>query len=273
MGHNGQRHFARIVVLVVGLVAAGTALADNPDTRTKLIGVRIADQNDLSALAEMGLDIWEAKDGRAVVFVSDEEIASVERGGYDVAIISENAYELIAGPSLDDISIAEGPPAVYHSYAEVVAGLHALQSSGVAHVSSIGSSVEGREIWAVKISDNPDLDEDEAELLFTGCHHAREWISVEVPYRLALHLVANYGSDPEITRLVDNSEIWIVPIVNADGFEYSRTTDRLWRKNRRDNGDGTFGVDLSRNYGYMWGLPGSGGDTSSPNYRGTHPFS
>jgi parallel beta-helix repeat protein len=140
-------------------------------------------------------------------------------------------------------------------------------------VSSIGSSVEGREIWAVKISDNPDLDEDEAEILFVGCHHAREWIAVEVPYRLAQHLVSNYGSDPEITHLVDNSEIWIVPIVNPDGLEYSRTADRLWRKNRRDNGDGTFGVDLSRNYSVAWGLPGSSSDTSDPLYRGPHAFS
>lgn len=273
MGRSGRRHLTQIVILIVGLVAGATALADNPNAGTKLVAVPLADQNDLRTLVEMGLDIWEARDGRAVILVTDEEMASVEQWGFDVEILSEDAYELLAGPGPDDIFITEEPSVRYHSYAEVVAGLHTLVSSGVAQVSSIGSSVEGREIWAVKISDNPDLDEDEAEMLFVGCHHAREWVAVEVPYLLAQHLVGNYGTDSEITRLVDNSEIWIVPIVNPDGFEYSRTTDRLWRKNRRDNGDGTFGVDPSRNYGYMWGLPGSSGDTSDPLYRGPHAFS
>ena len=62
-------------------------------------------------------------------------------------------------------------------------------------------------------------------------------------------------------------------MLNPDGHEYSRTTNRLWRKNRRDNGDGTFGVDINRNYGYMWGGLGSSGDTSSNVYRGPYTFS
>ena len=144
----------------------------------------------------------------------------------------------------------------------------------MAHVESIGSTIEGRDIVAIKISDHPEIDEDdEPELLFVGCHHAREWIAAEVPFFLARHLAGNYEADEKVARWVNACEIWIVPVVNPDGLEYSRTADRLWRKNRRDNGDGTFGVDLSRNYGRFWGLEGSVPDTSSPNYLGTQPFS
>jgi len=163
----------------------------------------------------------------------------------------------------------------YHSYSEIESGLRSLESSGIAKVESIGLSVEGRQIWAIKISDEPSVDDqDEPDVLFVGLHHAREWISAEVPYYLAVNLVQNYDSDSTLKALIDNSEIWIVPVVNPDGLEYSRTYDRDWRKNRRDNGDGTFGVDLNRNYGYMWGLDsGSSGVTSAPDYRGPYAFS
>jgi len=125
----------------------------------------------------------------------------------------------------------------------------------------------------VRISDNPSEDEKEPGALFLGCHHAREWISVEVPLYIAQYLADNYDIDAEIKHLVDNCEIWIVPVVNPDGYEYSRTRDRQWRKNRRDNGDGTFGVDLNRNYSYMWGGPDASPSTSSITYRGPYAFS
>ncbi|MHC4586323.1 MAG: M14 family zinc carboxypeptidase, partial [Planctomycetota bacterium] len=93
------------------------------------------------------------------------------------------------------------------------------------------------------------------------------------PLYIAQYLANNYNSDAEVKHLVDNCEIWIVPVVNPDGYEFSRTTNRLWRSNRRDNGDGTFGVNLNRNYDYMWGGAGSSGNTSNTNYRGPSAFS
>jgi hypothetical protein len=163
----------------------------------------------------------------------------------------------------------------YHTYAELNDELHRLANEHpqIAQVSSIGKSVEGRDLWAIKISDNVAQDEPEAEVVFLGGHHAREWIAVDVPFLIAERLVTQYGQDTSITRLLNQSEIWIVPMVNPDGHQYAVTSDRLWRKNRRNNGDGTFGVDLNRNYSYEWGGPGSSGDTYSEIYRGPEAFS
>lgn len=164
---------------------------------------------------------------------------------------------------------------LFHTYAEVEAELQALAARypALARVSSIGKSVEGRELWAIKISDNAGSSEGEPVVALLGGHHAREWIAVDVPLLIARHLLDHYASDAAIQELVDAAEIWIVPLVNPDGHHYSVMTDRLWRKNRRDNGDGTFGVDLNRNYEYMWGGPGSSGSTYSEIYRGPSPFS
>ncbi|MFQ5769736.1 MAG: M14 family metallopeptidase [bacterium] len=170
-----------------------------------------------------------------------------------------------------------GPPdaGLYHTYDEVQKELQDLENAfpDIAKVFDLGESIEKRKIWALKISDNVAQEEEEPEILFMGCHHAREWISVDVPFLLAKYLVANYSASSTVKDYVDNGEIWIIPMVNPDGHQYSVTSNRLWRKNRRDNGDGSFGVDLNRNYSFQWGGPGSSGDTFSEIYRGTAPFS
>ena len=172
---------------------------------------------------------------------------------------------------------APGPPdaGLYHTYAELQAELPALAARfpGLAKVSVVGKSVEQRDILGIKISDNVDAEEAEPSVLFVGGHHAREWISVDVPFLLAEYLLENYQSNVRVKSLVDNGEIWIIPLLNPDGHQYSVTTNRLWRKNRANNGDGSFGVDLNRNYSYQWGGPGSSGDTFSETYRGPRAFS
>jgi carboxypeptidase T len=149
----------------------------------------------------------------------------------------------------------------YHSYDTLVADLTQLANShpNIAKIYNLGATVQGRQILAIKITDNAasDADEHESRILFIGGHHAREWISVEVPYLLAQYLVEHYN-EPNIKSLVDNEEIWIIPLLNPDGFEYSRTNDRLWRKNRRHFPRplwfDCYGVDLNRNYGAStWG--------------------
>lgn len=170
----------------------------------------------------------------------------------------------------------------YHTYDETESMLDSLASEypSLTRIDTLGTSIEGRLIRGIKISDNPDMDDGDVEVLIMGCHHARELMSVEVPLLLAEYLLDNYGSSGEVTGLVDDRQIWIVPMVNPDGHVYVQNHHsgdwwNWWRKNRRDNGDGTYGVDLNRNYGYMWGYDNSGSspNSSSEVYRGTGPFS
>jgi carboxypeptidase T len=166
----------------------------------------------------------------------------------------------------------------FHSYKEVETEVFALEQSfpNLVQVHIIGNSLEMRNIYAIKISDNVQADEQgEAEVLITGCHHAREWISVEVPLYVAKHLAENYATDSHIRSLVDQCEVWIVPLLNPDGLEYTIHFYRYWRKNMRDNQNRTYGVDPNRNYDYMWGIDNEGSSpvTSSYVYRGPSPFS
>lgn len=167
----------------------------------------------------------------------------------------------------------------FHSPAQVDSILNQLASDypGLAQVSTIGSSHEGRPIKVLKISDNVATDEtDEGDVLFVAAHHSREWISVEMALYLAEQILVQYSSNSQLRSDVNNLEIWIVPVVNPDGFAYTWNPSgyRYWRKNRRNNGDGTFGVDLNRNWGYQWGLSsGSSGSTMSDTYRGPAAFS
>ena len=141
------------------------------------------------------------------------------------------------------------------------------------------STIEGRAIYYVRISDNPDVNEAEPEVLYTGMHHAREPIGMQHLLYYMWYLLENYNSDPSIKDLVDNTEMYFVPVFNVDGYTYNITTNPagggMWRKNRRVSGGGNYGVDVNRNYGYQWGYDdeGSSPDPSSEVYRGTAAFS
>lgn len=166
----------------------------------------------------------------------------------------------------------------YHSPQEGIDFFHNLAEAhpGIVRLSSIGQSLEGRDLWTLKITDNPDLIEpDEERIFFCALHHAREWATHEVILSLAEHLLTRYDTDLRIRHIIDNSVVWILLAANPDGFEYSWTTDRMWRKNRRRSGGTIHGVDLNRNYDYNWGFDeyGSSGSRSAETYRGSFPAS
>jgi murein tripeptide amidase MpaA len=153
---------------------------------------------------------------------------------------------------------------------------------------------QGRSIYALKLSDNPAQNESsEPDVLYMGLHHSREWITVEVVIYFLEYILNNYQTNSTIWNIINNTELWIVPVVNPDGFHYSQygrddinnSNGNQWRKNLNEtNGNPGFqnpsaatgdGVDLNRNYGYKWGYDnfGSSGDPNNHLYRGSGPFS
>jgi len=207
------------------------------------------------------------------------------------AAVSSSTSMRSGSSSEGDAHISAGPsvPYDYRSFSEIRDIMYAAESDfpDIAKVYDIGDSWEktegiaDRDILAIKISDNVEVEEDEPEILVMALHHSREWPTSEIATQLLDNLTVNYGTDARISWLVDNRQIWIVPVVNPDGLEFSMTYDDDWRKNRRDNGDGTIGVDLNRNYDGSqnddplgeWGGAGTSFDTSSITYCGTEPFS
>lgn len=212
--------------------------------------------------------------------------------GHDVLLVEATAEEVKAigeiglrGLSLERVTSEYWsrafPPAdsAYHDYAEMVTELNqaAADHPAIFSLFSLGTSHEGRTIWAGKISDNVGVDENEPEVLFTHHLHAREHLTVEQALYTLRILTDEYGVTPQITNLVNSREIYLVFDANPDGGEYDIATGayRSWRKNRQPNaGTTAVGTDLNRNFGYRWGCcGGSSTSPSSETYRGTAAYS
>jgi hypothetical protein len=164
----------------------------------------------------------------------------------------------------------------YHSPAQIDAEMDKLKTSfpDLVKIDTIGTSLEGRPIKAIHISSSTLPDAGKGDAVFVGLHHAREWISVETALAVAERICQMYNSTAQLKADVDRLNIWVVPVLNPDGYVYTRDHDRLWRKNRRLNDNGSHGVDLNRNYYFFWGLPD--GSSSSPyddTYSGPWAFS
>jgi len=130
------------------------------------------------------------------------------------------------------------------------------------------------QIWAVKISDQVQIEEDEPSFYFMGLHHAKETISLEVVMAELNYILYQYGKDDNVTQLVHNNQLWFIPLVNPDGHRVVMDQRNVfWRKNIRDNNNNTVidnydGVDLNRNYNFKWGSLGSSSIITSDIYRG-----
>ena len=195
--------------------------------------------------APLGLDVWEVRPDHLVLQADEAQAARLEAMGYAVEQLQ------MTESYLSDFATARAT-AGYHTVQSLEEDLRRLadDNSEIVELREIGRSVENRPLWALRIGERRGSAQKVAVL---GCHHAREWISVEVAYRLAEYLVDNASADP-VRGWLQRGEVWVAPMVNPDGHEHTRTQNRLWRKNRRRNPDGSIGVDPNRNYGYMWGV-------------------
>ena len=224
-------------------------------------------------LDRKGLDLLMEKDGKIYIVASPGDLAALFAARVPFSRETDRFFPF----DQTGISPSGGLNGAYHSTLELETDFRILERDHpqLARVVELGETLEKRKIYALKISNNVSLDENEPAVLFVGCHHAREWISVEVPFLFGKYLLDNYAGNAAVQNLVNRSEVWIVPIVNPDGLEYTIHVYRYWRKNRRFNADGSYGVDINRNYSYQWGYDnlGSSPEPASDIYRGSAPFS
>jgi carboxypeptidase T len=246
------------------------ASAEDPAAEYVVSGVRGAVER--SKVAATGAVLNSIEHGELNVTATPDEIRQIQQLGYQVQPAQLVALEHQHG----ETGINDFPPADsnYHNYSEMVAEINRVAGAfpSLVRSSTIGTSYEGRAIYAIKISDNVATDEAEPEVLFTHHQHAREHLTVEMAIYLLNLFTTSYGSDSRVTGLVNSREIWILPDLNPDGGEYDIATGsyRSWRKNRQPNtGSSSVGTDLNRNWNYNWGCcGGSSGSTGSETYRG-----
>jgi len=289
----------RLLYFFISLIVLATGSAQN----YKQVKIYISNQSDVQYLQNAGMEFdhfYYTKDNAITVFIDERDYSILQSTGFNYEIIiddwmsyyenlpklTEKEKQDIIRQSKEEMNVGGfgfGSMGGFYILSEVNAELDSMRllyPNLITAKSSIGNSIENRAINMVKISDNPDVNENEPQVLYTALHHAREPQSMMQMIYFMYYLLENYGTDPRVTYLVNNREMYFIPVLNPDGYEYNRQTDPggggMWRKNRRNNG-GSFGVDLNRNYGPMayWNSSngGSSTDPGSETYRGTAPFS
>ncbi len=261
----------RVIILCISaliLALCGTALLALDSSGQYLVRLPFDDSADFkAALLEFNA-------------VRHYDIAGIDRDKMSIdLVVSEPEFRLISSEYEMEIMIHPGDPAgrvdpLYTDEAELVPILQQYHADypAITDLITIGQTEEGLDIYAIKISDNADQDEDEPVILFNGQHHAREVMCVEVCLDTIDQLVTLYGTDPTVTAWVDDLEIWVVPIVNMDGVAHVFDVYDMWRKDRHPNAGGSYGIDPNRNYPAFWNTcNGSSGDPSMDTYRGENP--
>ena len=276
---------------------------------------------DLSRLNRLGLAVDHGEHKRGFFIISDFSITEIEtarNAGFSVDVLIEDSKEYFLQQNRDIIPSQRNPTCSgsnvidyqtpdnfelgsmggYLTYQEMLDNLDLMQTlypnlitqkenistfltNGQAD-NSTTPPIGGNGIKWVKISDNPNSSEAEPQILYTAIHHAREPAGLSQLIFYMWYLLENYDSDPEIQSILDNTELYFVPVINPDGYLYNEKTDPngggFWRKNRFNG----HGVDLNRNYEYfingdptngMWGGDGASNDPNNQTYHGTEPFS
>jgi carboxypeptidase T len=260
-----------LVLGILGLVL-GSSLAwshGNFDERETLywMKVKATTWEQRNEIANTGAVIEQVREDYLIVLGTEKELAAIRKmGRLDVSFRWDLGRDF---PEKD---------ADFHNYTEVVDKLKSLNAahSDITELIDIGGTVEDRRVWAVRVSGQLDQQGTLPGIVFMGGHHSREHLSVDTPLRQLERILVEYKQGNErIRNLVNSRDIYFIPAVNPDGLEFDIAdgTYKAWRKNRAKNQNGTFGVDLNRNYGFGWGTGGSSTNPSSDTFMGPKPFS
>ncbi len=266
------------------------------------VDVKINQLEDVQHLYDLGLEVdhYSGNINSSIqFFVKQSDIPKLEMSGLRYEVLIEDFQAFYEKRQLKDqakiLSIRKkqqtasnfgyGSMGGFYTFAEIEMMLDSMKTlfpNLITAKTSIGNSIEGRPIWSVKISDNPDFDESEPVAYYDALHHAREPLSGASLINFMFWLLENYGTNPEVSYIINERELYFVPVVNPDGYVYNQTTNPngggFWRKNRRTHTNQNCpGVDLNRNYSYLWDT-GASSNCSSTNicsqvYRGSTSFS
>ena len=260
------------------VISSSTSLRAQKDSLTKpeyykvsKVRIFINDQSDVFELRKQGLGFEHIKlhDNYFDAILDSFQIDKLKKSGYLYEIIIDDVTKDYLERTKDSrekiklnkpckgLGFGFGSMGGFYTFNEVVAQLDTMRllyPNLITVKDSIGSSIEGRTIWAVKISDNPDVTENEPQVFYNALTHVNEQQGMMTVLYFIYYLLENYGTDPEVSYLVDNRELYFVPVINPDGYAYNEQISPngggMWRKSRRNNGGGIYGVDLNRNYGY-----------------------
>lgn len=241
--------------------------AKSIDTNTYWMKIPATTKEERTLIANTGVSIELVEEDYVIATGNIEEKNQIAKMG----LLEVNF------PLVDAMDFPE-QDAAFHNYAEMLEKLQNLHNANkeITSLTSIGKTIESRDIWAFRISGQLQNAQNLPASVFMGGHHAREHLSIELPIYYIEYLLQEYNSgNARIRGLVDNRDIHFIPMVNPDGAEFDISTGRYksWRKNRSANSNGTFGVDLNRNYGFGWGGGGASTNPGSDTYRGTAAFS
>ncbi|MFE9447565.1 M14 family zinc carboxypeptidase [Streptomyces sp. NPDC006739] len=293
-----MRHRARSILAVGALLIGAASLAPvaraqsaspgKPDPDEVRVFRADVTQQQIPLLLKAGQDSHELGDkvtggGRTAVevYLTDKQARKLEKQG-----VALTEHTLSAGARA---RVKDASQHVFRPYG-TSGGLKeeilrtGQRNPGLTKVESIGRTVDGQDILALKLTRNAKTSKDGSKpsVLYLSNQHAREWITPEMTRRLMHYYLDHYRTDPRIKKIVDSTELWFVLSANPDGYDYTfrNAQTRMWRKNLRDvNGDGVIGtgdgVDLNRNFPYKWGYDdeGSSPNPTSETYRGASPES
>ncbi|MCH7819710.1 MAG: immune inhibitor A, partial [Candidatus Marinimicrobia bacterium] len=280
----------KYTVAIVLLFLFSFDSAHSANGKSSLIRISTPDRESIRELERNGFDVVKRKEGYySEIIASEDDLNRLKSQGIDYDIIIpdmtqfylDRAGSWVSGKSL---TIGDGTKMGFFSLDSMYLFMDSLQAKYPTLISekdSIGRTHRNRTQWMWKLSDNPEVDEQEPEVLYTGLTHAREMGGPTALLFFVEWLMNSYAAgDLETIYLLNNRELYFIPIVNPDGLAINDSLapkgGGLWRKNVRDNDNsdvfelGSDGVDLNRNFGYQWGYDdfGSSGTFSSEKYRG-----
>jgi murein tripeptide amidase MpaA len=242
-------------------------------------GKEVQDYQTAIALTD---DVWTHSPmvgGPIDIRVTPEQLAAVAVSGIPFEILIDDvqarfdaeAAEVNSARAIDDAAYYTS----YHNYADTKAYYQALAATypTLCTYIVVGTSGQGNDIFGLRIS-APGNNGTRPAALIHGTEHAREWVSTAVPTYIGEQMLTKYGTDATVTSLMNSIEVIVVPIMNPDGYIYTWTTNRNWRKNRAANsGSSCVGTDNNRNWGYQWGGAGASTNTCDDTYRGSAAWS